>query len=61
MLKKYAYSDQKEMVRVANVKSLCRVLARISLKDQIESCPSLFTAIVFVLNDEHPEIRSYMV
>lgn len=59
--RKYAYADQKELVRVANVKSVARFLAR--LKDD-KCSPGLldvYMALVLILQDEHPEIRSYLV
>lgn len=60
-----AYADQKEIVRVANVKSVAHVILRLDIKGIISANPEsiygLILAIVLILNDEHPEIRSYML
>lgn len=60
-----AYADQKEIVRVANVKSVAQVVIRLDIKGILSTNPEsiygLILAIVLILNDEHPEIRSYML
>jgi adenylate cyclase len=58
---KYAYSDQKEMVRVATVKSVARVLNKIQTLEGQTHLNELYKAIVLLLHDEHPEIRGYLV
>ena len=58
---KYAYSDQKEMVRVATVKSVARVLNKLKSLDGQTNMNDLFKSIILLLHDEHPEIRSYLV
>ena len=61
ILKEHAYADKKELVRVANVKSVCRVLQSVDLKSHLQHLVDLFTSLVFILNDEHPEIRAYLL
>lgn len=59
--RKYAYADQKELVRVANVKSVARFLARLQDHKCSSSLLDVYMALVLILQDEHPEIRSYLV
>lgn len=61
VLARHAYADQKELVRVANVKSVARLLLRLDLENNVCACLDIFQAVVLILNDEHPEIRSYLV
>jgi len=66
------YSDQKEQVRVAATKSLASLIpvmvARPTSKNlffqsaqNYESYVNLLKAFVFVLTDENPEIRLFIV
>lgn len=61
IFRKYSYADQEEKVRVATVKSVSRVLENLDLKKHMTSCLDIFMTIILILNDEHPEIRSYFV
>ena len=60
-----AYADQKEIVRIANVKSVARVINKVNVHHYLnlnpESLFSLIVAIILILNDEHPEIRSFIL
>lgn len=72
LLRKSVYMDQKEQIRVAASKSLASLvpmLAARPLKDNIffqsalnyESYLKLMSCLVFILTDEHPELRSFIV
>lgn len=61
ILKKYSYADQKENVRVAAVKSVSKVLSKLDLNLPVSCYKDLLMAMIFILNDEHPEIRAYLV
>jgi hypothetical protein len=61
IFKKHAYADQKEQVRVANVKSVTKVLEKLDLEKNSSHCLDIIMSIILILNDEHPEIRSYFV
>lgn len=56
VLKKNAYSDQLELVRVSTVKSVSRIAEKL-----VEVPQDFYKTCVLLLNDEHPEIRSYLV
>ena len=59
IFRKHSYADQLEQVRVANVKSLTKVLKKLDLAKYCQE--DIFMSILFILNDEHPEIRAYFV
>ena len=61
IVRKYAYADQKELVRVANVKSVARFLNGLEVTRCSPSLFDVYMALVLILHDEHPEIRSYLV
>jgi hypothetical protein len=47
------------MVRVASVKSVARILPK--LKEHSQSCFGIYRAVILILHDEHPEIRSFLI
>ena len=57
---KYAYTEHKEMVRVATVKSVAKVLERIEITNGPE-LHDLYYSVILILHDEHPEIRLFLV
>lgn len=60
----HAYSDQLELVRVATVKSVSRILEKLGTElneAQWIAGLDLMVACIYLLNDEHPEIRTYLV
>ena len=72
LLRKSVYADQKEIIRVAAVKSfssLISMMAARPLKDNIffqsalnyESYLRFMSCLVFILTDENPEIRFFIV
>ena len=72
LLRQSVYMDQKELVRVASVKSIATLIPMMAtrpLSDNIffqsamnyESYLKLMTSLVFVLTDEHPEVRCFIV
>jgi len=61
ILLRYAYADQKELVRVATVKSVARLLCKLDLSKHSTGCLDVYMSLILILNDEHPEIRSYLV
>ena len=61
ILLRYAYADQKELVRVATVKSAARLLCKLDLSKHSTGCLDVYMSLILILNDEHPEIRSYLV
>ena len=61
ILLRYAYSDQKELVRVATVKSMRGILCRFDLSMHSTSCLDVYMSLVLLANDEHPEIRTYLL
>lgn len=61
IFRKYSYADQEEKVRVSTVKSVSKVLEKLDLKKHLPHCLDIFMTIILILNDEHPEIRSYFV
>ena len=71
LLRKSVYMDQKELIRVAAVKSLSTLIPMMStrpLADSIffqsalnyESYLQLMSCLVFALTDEHPEVRAFI-
>ena len=59
IFRKHSYADQLEQVRVSNVKSLTKIVQKIDLAKHCHE--DIFMSILFILNDEHPEIRAYFV
>ena len=61
ILLRYAYADQKELVRVAAVKSAARLLCKLDLSMHSTSCLDVYMSLILISTDEHPEIRSYLM
>ena len=71
-IRKLVYMDQKELVRVAAVKSLASLIPLMSVPDlrqnffflsacNYESYLLIMSALILVLTDENPEIRLFIV
>ena len=61
---KFAHGEQKEIVRVAAVKSLGKFLKYLKLDGKtgkLKSSHDIWKATILLLNDEHPEVRSYLI
>jgi len=59
MISKYAYADQKDIIRVATVKSLARILNKVDLVSH--NINDLYRAVLLILHDENPDIRGYLL
>lgn len=71
LIRKCVYMDQKEQVRVAAAKSLSSLMPMLRTRPlasnvffqsalNYESYLKLMSSMVFVMTDEHPELRQYM-
>lgn len=71
LFKHYSYMEQKEYVRVAVAKSLGTLIQQLKLRkeesiflktsDNFRAYLDILVALIFILNDESPDIRSYIM
>lgn len=70
MFRQYSYMDQKEIVRVSVAKSIATLITELKISQEsifvknrtnFEGFLDIMTALVFILNDESPDIRAYVI